>query len=297
MDTLEDLRLFTKVIRAGSLSAAGREAGLSAASVWRRLNALEQRLGAPLLLRSSRGIKLTDAGAAFAERAETILSQFDEAAEAVGAFQATPRGSLRVHASVAIGMNRIAPALPRFLERYPEISVDLWITQETPNIADHQIDISVRFGRQPDSALTARKLASIPRVLIAAPGYLARHPPLRRPGELRRHDGLVFRFGPNPSPWSFMDEHGVEDVLIPPVLESNTVEPLRLAALAGLGVALLPEWWVAEDVAAGRLQVLLPGWTASATNFDTNIYAVWHSGRQSMPKIRAFIDFLAEEVF
>lgn len=297
MDTLQDLRLFARVVRAGSLSAAGREVGLSAASVWRHLNALEQRLGAPLLLRSSRGIKLTDAGVAFAERAEAIVAQFDEAAEVVGAFQAAPRGSLRVHASVAIGMNRIAPALPRFLRRYPDISVDLWITQDTPDIADHKIDISVRFGRQPDSALTTRKLVSIPRVVIASPEYLAARPAVLRPRDLRRHDGLLFRFGPNPSPWSFMDEHGVEDVLVPPLLESNTVEPLRLAALAGVGVALLPEWWVAEDIAAGRLQVLLEAWTASATGFDSNIYAVWHRGRQSLPKIRAFIDFLVEDVF
>lgn len=297
MDTLQDLRLFTRVVRAGSLSAAGREVGLSAASVWRHLNALEQRLGVPLLLRSSRGIKLTEAGAAFAERAEAIVVQYDEAAEVVSAFQAAPRGSLRVQASVAIGMNRIAPALPRFLRRYPDISVDLWITQETPDIADHKIDISVRFGRQPDSALITRKLVSIPRVVIASPEYLAGRPPVLRPQDLRRCDGLIFRFGPSPSPWSFMNEHGVEDVMVPPILESNTVEPLRLAALAGVGVALLPEWWVAEDVAAGRLQVLLEGWTASATGFDPNIYAVWHRGRQSLPKIRAFIDFLVEDVF
>ena len=294
MDTLQDLRLFTRVVRAGSLSAAGRETGLSAASVWRHLNALEQRLGAPLLLRSNRGIKLTDAGAAFAERAEAIIAQFDEAAEAVSAFQAAPRGSLRVHASVAIGMNRIAPALPSFLRRYPDISVDLWITQETPNIEDNKIDISVRFGRQPDSALITRKLVSIPRVVIASPAYLAGRAVIRRPTDLRRHDGLLFRFGPAAVPWSFMDERGAEDVLVPPVLESNTVEPLRLAALAGLGVTLLPEWWVADDIAAGRLQVLLEGWEASATGFDSNIYAVWHRGRQSLPKIRAFIDFLVE---
>lgn len=108
------------------------------------------------------------------------------------------------------------------------------------------------------------------------------------------HTGLVFRFGAAPTPWSFRNDQEVDDVLVPRLLESNTVEPLRLAALAGLGVTLLPEWWVSEDIRTGRLERLLPEWTASATGFDANIYAVWLKGRQNVPKIRAFIDFLID---
>ncbi|WP_421990594.1 LysR family transcriptional regulator [Roseococcus sp.] len=294
MDTLKDIRLLARVSRTGSLSAAGRETGMSAATVWRHLNALEERLGSPLLLRSSRGIKLTDAGTAFLERAETIADQFDEVVEIMGSFQSTPQGLLHLHSTVAVGMNRIAPQLPRFLRRYPELRVNLWISQETPNLTEQKIDLSVRFGRQPDSNLTARKLASLPRLVVASPDYLERRGDVGSPEELLRHDCLVYRYGPLGTSWSFLSRQGLVEVPIPALLQSNTVEPLRLAALEGLGIALLPSWWVEDDIAAGRLRVLLPDWSASATDFDSNIYAVWHRGRQSTPKMRALIDFLVE---
>ena len=293
-DTLRDMALFTRVVRAGSMSAAGRELGLSPTSVSRRVSMLEDGLGVRLLNRTSRRLALTDAGRLFLERAEDLLCQAEAAREEVAGFQLVPRGLLRVRATMAIGSYSVAPALPGFLKQYPGISLEFSITQDSAVLVDRDIDVAVRLGRQPDTSQAARRLASIPRIVCASPEYLSTHAEVLKPEDLAAHNCLTFRHDALPPVWNFSGPGGERAVKLGGTLRSNTVEPLRLAALASLGVAMLPQWWIKDDLACGTLVPLLPEWSASASSPDYNVYAVWQKGRHLPPKVRVFVDFLVE---
>jgi DNA-binding transcriptional LysR family regulator len=295
-ETLRDMVLFTRVVRAGSLSAAGRELGLSPASVSRRVSSLEDGLGVRLLNRTSRRMTLTDAGGLLLERAEELIRQADSTREEVASFQRVPQGLLRVRATMAIGSYSVAPMLPSFLKKYPGVSVELSITQDSAVLVDRDVDVAIRLGRQPDTSQAARRLASIPRVVCASPEYLATHAEVHVPEDLAAHNSLTFKHDAMQPVWNFSGPGGNCAVKLKGTLRSNTVEPLRLAALASIGVTMLPEWWIREDLANGSLRALLPEWTASGSSPDYNVYAVWQKGRHLPPKVRAFVDFLVESL-
>lgn len=293
-DTLRDMLLFTRAVRTGSLSAAGRELGISPASVSRRVSSLEDGLGVRLLNRTSRRMALTDAGALFLERAEELIRQVESTREEVASFQRVPQGLLRIRATMAIGSYSVAPMLPSFLRRYPGISLEFSITQDSAVLVDRDVDVAIRLGRQPDTAQAARRLASIPRIVCASPEYLSAHAEVLEPEDLAAHNCLTFRHDAMAPVWNFSGPGGKRTVKLQGTLRSNTVEPLRLAALASIGVAMLPQWWIREDLARGTLRPLLPEWSASASSPDYNVYAVWQKGRHLPPKVRAFVDFLVD---
>lgn len=299
METLQSMRLFVRVATSESFSAAGRAFGLSPASVSRNINALETQLGVRLVHRTSRQLALTEAGQLYLQTAVRILADIDALTEQVAQHQTRPCGLLHVHTRVSIGRDYLGPLLPAFMARYPEVTVKLFLTEEPRDLLDHNIDIAIRLGNLDEPHLAVRKLSdAAERILFASPAYLDRHGDLDEPEALLRHNCLTWpldgRFEDGHALWLFRDSHGVRELRVTGGLQVNNGDVLREAALAGIGIALLPSWSVAEDLAAGRLRRLLPKWQVTPTTFDHGIYAVYQRSRQIPPKIRVFVDYMVQ---
>lgn len=299
METLQTMRLFMKVADLGSLSAAGRASGLSPASVSRRINALEQSLGVRLINRTSRRLALTEIGQLFRERGSEILGQLDELTDRVCEHQATPRGMIHVHARVSVGEAFVVPALPSFLAAYPDVKVKLWLTEEPRDVIENYIDVAIRLGNLDEPLLAVRKLVSgEPRILFASPGYLDCRPPIRRPEDLLQHNCLTWpldgRFEDGHAVWKFREGGSIRELRVGGNLQMNNSELLKRATLAGVGIALLPRWCMAEDLAAGRLRRVLAEVEVTPTTFDHHIYAVFQRATHTPRKIRTLIDHLVQ---
>ncbi|MBO1074648.1 LysR family transcriptional regulator [Roseomonas marmotae] len=295
MENLKALRSFVLVVQAGSLSSAGRQIGLSPASISRYINALEDEVGSRLLNRSSRKLSLTEAGMIYYRYAERILSQLEEASSTISQLQRSPRGVLRVHSRQLIGVQRIIPAMPEFLTRYPDIKVDFTMSNAAVDIVEHNVDVDIRIGRMEDSALIARKLLHGERVLCASPAYLRRAGPITAPGELVAHNCLTYRLNDGSTTWRFMDPQGaVTEVPVEGSYQSDSGPSLRSMALAGLGVIMMPDWSISEDLASGALVPLLTQFRVSYGTFDYGVYAVYQKNRHMSAKVRLFVDFLTE---
>ena len=297
MDQIREMRLFLKVVRLGSLSAAARDAGASAATVWRHLNSLEERLGVQLMRRSTHQTELTEAGAAYLGHAQSIIDQIDETNDRLTDMVSSPKGHIRLQTSVAIGMHVIAPALPRFLAQYPGIDVhhEMMIGKESTLIAG-EVDVAIKMGNFVDrSGVIARRLADLPFVLCASPAYLSRQGTPAKPEDLSKHSCLSY-FGATGERMWILKKHGRRVEVLPEGrLTSNTPEPMRISAQAGLGISLLPEWWVRSDLASGALLHVLPEWRASISGLDDVMYAVWRKQRYVSSRTRALVDFLVDE--
>ncbi|PZW37841.1 DNA-binding transcriptional LysR family regulator [Humitalea rosea] len=299
METLQGMRLFVRVANSESFSAAGRAFGLSPASVSRSINTLETQLGVRLVHRTSRQLALTEAGQLYLHKAVLILADIDALTEQVAQHQARPRGLLHVHTRVSIGRDYLGPLLPGFMTRYPEVTVKLFLTEEPRDLLDNNIDIAIRLGNLDEPDLAVRKLSdAAERILFASAAYLDRHGALDEPEALLRHNCLTWpldgRFEDGHAVWQFRDVRGVRELRVTGGLQANNGDVLREAALAGMGIALLPIWCIAADLAAGRLRRLLPQWEVTPTTFDHGIYAVYHRTRHVPPKIRVFVDYLVQ---
>jgi DNA-binding transcriptional LysR family regulator len=289
-DSIQEMAIFARVVGAGSLSAAARELGLSPALVSRRLAALESRLGARLINRTTRSLHLTDDGATYYEACARVLADIEEADATVSAGRVEPRGTLRVALPASFGNQHIAPLIPRFAERYPQIQLALSLSDRTVNLIEEGFDLAVRIAHLEDSSLTARKLAPNRRVVCASPGYLARHGTPRTPDELARHNCLTTTdFAMN---WDFKGPDGKPgSVRVTGRYSCDNWEVLREWALAGLGIALKSTWDVHRLLVDGSLVEVCTGYTFHS---DVAIYAVYPSRRFLPAKTRVFIDFLAE---
>ena len=292
MDWLQPMRIFVAVVHNGSLSSAGRALGLSPASVSRHVSALEQSLGCRLINRSSRKLTLTEAGELYYGRVEQILHQIADANDSVAELQKVPRGTLRVHSRMLVGHLIVVPALPAFLATHPELRVDLLLSNGTVDLVERNVDVDIRIGKLVDSSLVARKLANAERMLCAAPAYLDARPPVAGPGDLAAHNCLTYRINVGQTVWRFIDTDGtMQEVLVAGSLQSDNGLALLNATLAGVGVALMPDWAIGEALADGRLRRLLPQYRVSHIEFDNGVYAVYQRHHTSA-KVRAFIDFL-----
>jgi len=294
MDTFRAMQLFARVVHDGSLSAAGREFGLSPGSVSRQISALEESLGARLLNRTSRKLTLTEPGEVYLRHAEQILHQVDAANSSVSRLQLAPRGTLRVHSRILVGAMHLVPALPEFLRRYPEIKVDLLMSNAEIDLVERNVDVDIRIGKLSDSSLVARKLTGSERVVCAAPAYLDRHARIREPRDLAGHNCLTYRINMGRTVWRFRQRTG-ELIEVPAsgTLQADYGPALRAAALAGVGIALMPDWAVREDLRADRLRRLFRKYQVSHVEFDNGVYAVYQQSRYLSPKVRLFIDFIA----
>jgi DNA-binding transcriptional LysR family regulator len=289
-DSVQEMMIFARVVGAGSLSAAARELGLSPALVSRRLAALESRLGARLINRTTRSLHLTDDGATYYEACARVLADIEEADATVSAGRVEPRGTLRVALPASFGHQHIAPLIPRFAERYPQIQLALSLSDRTINLIEEGFDLAVRIAHLEDSSLTARKLAPNRRVVCASPAYLARHGTPRTPDELARHNCLTTTdFAMN---WDYKGPDGKPgSVRVIGRYSCDNWEVLREWALAGLGIALKSTWDVHRLLVDSSLVEVCPGYTFHS---DVAIYAVYPSRRFLPAKTRVFIDFLAE---
>ena len=288
-----EMEVFARVIETGSFTAAARKLGLTPSAVAKLVTRLEVRLGVRLLHRSTRSLRPTEEGEAFYERAAAILVDLDEAEAAVAA-SATPRGRLRVNASVPFGHGILLPLLPEFLERYSEITIDLTLTDDVVDILAERADVAIRHGPLRDSRLMARKLGRSRRMIVASPAYLKRHGRPKRPEDLARHNCLNFNFRISAYEWPFQDESARErNVAINGNLQVNNGETLRQLVLAGGGIARLGGFNLAADLKAKRLVPLLQEFDRGEPE---EIHAVF-VGRGHMPlRVRAFIDFLVDRV-
>jgi DNA-binding transcriptional LysR family regulator len=294
MDRVGDLSLFLRVLDLGSISAAARSLDLSVAVASQRLKRLERDLGVRLFHRTTRQLHATPEGAALAEQGRALVEDLEALTDGLrqGATEVT--GTLRVTLPASFGRQYISPLLPEFLALYPRVKLSVNLNDQMLDLVGSGFDLGIRVGALGDSGLVARQLAVNRRVLCAAPDYLRRHGTPRTPADLAAHDCLLLVGSQGRQDvWRFDDGHGVEIAQrVNGRFESNLGELLRDAVVAGLGIAMHSIWHVHEELREGRLQVLLPDYPLAATG----IHAVMPQRRLVPPRVRAFVDFLAERL-
>lgn len=291
MDRLTGMAVFTAVVDEGGFTAAARRLGLSKSTVSKQVRALEDRLGAQLLVRTTRKLGLTEVGAAFYERAGRILAEAEAAEAAVSRLHDSPRGVLRVTAPVYFGQSHLAAILPEYLARWPEVKIELSLDDRFVDLVEEGFDLAVRIAQLEDSSLVARKLAPTRLRVVAAPAYLERRGRPETPEDLAGHDCLLYAYQPTGDVWPLVGPDGAETaVKVQGPLRSNSGDALHAAAKAGLGLALLPDFIVASAVRAGELVCVLDGWHGRVTA----VYAVYPPARHLSPKVRTFVDHLVE---
>ena len=288
-DTLQEMAVFSRVVAAGSLSAAARELGFSPALVSRRLAALETRLGVRLINRTTRSLHLTDEGASYFDTCARVLAEIEEADAAVAAGSVEPQGPLKVAMPASFGHQHLTPLIPEFAARYPKIQLALSLSDRNVNLIEEGFDLAIRIADLEDSSLAARRLAPNRRVVCASPAYLARHGTPRTPEDLVNHNCLTTTgFAMS---WEYKDSQGKPgSVRVTGRYACDNWEVLREWALAGLGVALKSTWDVHRHLEDGSLVPVCPGYTFHS---DVAIYAVYPHRRFLPAKTRVFIEFLA----
>lgn len=295
MNTLEAMTLLVEAVDGGSFSAAGRALGLAPSSVARGISGLEDDLGIRLLNRTTRKLSLTEAGRLYIERARRILSEVEDARLSITQLEADPRGTLKLNAATAFGRVHIVPMLPAFLQQYPDLSIDLTLTDAFVDLVEEGVDLAIRVGELKDSSMIARRLAPNDRVLCASPGYFDRRGRPESPSDLNDHDCLIYKRGNDRPVWHFRGPDGViQDVQAGGHFQTNNTEALHAVTVDGQGVTILPTWLIGQDLAEGRLETVLNDYAVSPTALDTSIYAIFPYNRHLSPKVRAFVDALVD---
>ena len=291
MDRLTEMEAFVRVVEQGGFTDAARKMGLSKSAVSKHVSALEARLAVRLLNRTTRRVTPTEVGLAYYERARTVLSEAQEADSMVTAMQAVPSGLLRVSAPVNFGISQVAPAVARFLAACPNVDVDMVLDDRFVELIAEGFDVAIRIGTLADSSLKARKLAEARGVVAASPGYLAAAGTPRTIGELSEHRLLNYAQPSGGAIWRLRAPSGEErQVRVAGRLTINNGEALMKAAEAGLGISQIPSFMLGDALTSGRLVEVL----ADRPPDFLGIYAVYPQGRFPQPKLRAFVDFLAE---
>lgn len=291
MDELARIHTFIKVVEAGSFSAAARDVS-SISSVARQVKSLEEDFGVRLINRSTRSLSLTEPGRRFYERACKIANDLSNATSEAKSFQEGVKGMLRVSLRVSAGTAIIVPALPAFLEQYPELSLDISLTDERRDIIASKIDVAVWMGHLPDSEIVARRLSRSHRIACGSPAYFARHGVPATPEDLRKHNCLLFTAHSYGHSWGFTKDGKHEDIEVQGSVGSDNAVVLLSAALVDLGLIVVHEWMVRSLIAQGRLNRVLSDYTVNPRPGDAELYAVYASGRGLSRKVRVFIDFL-----
>lgn len=290
MRDLNLMAVFAHVAETGSFSAAARRLGMSRSAVSKAVAKLEKELGARLLNRSTRHLSMTEVGAAYVEHCSRILDEAVRAEQVVDHLHAQPRGVLKVAASVAFGTLHVAPALADFLGRYPELDIDMTITDRAIDMAEEGCDVVVRVARDLPPNLVARRLAPVRRKLCATPAYFGKHGVPRIPQDLARHNCLDYTHSGEQGLWRFTGPEGDIAVPVSGRLRINDDEALSQAVLGGLGLALLPTFIIGKDLQAGRLRAALSEYIP----VERHVYVLYLPTRHLPAKVRAFIDFLLE---
>ena len=289
-----DMEVFSRVVELGGFSSAARALHMTPSAVSKLIARLEARLGARLFNRSTRRLQLTPEGTAFHERAMRVLADI-EAAEREAAAGAVPRGLLRVNSSVPIGSHYLLPVIPAFLAQYPEIRLDLTLTDTVVDLLEQRADVAVRAGRLRDSRLVARQLGESRMHVVASPDYLARNGPLRTPADLIHHNVMAFNFDRQVQGWPFLDGAG-GITRYPPIgnMVVSDGEIMRKLAVQGLGLARHSRYHIDDDLRAGRLVSVLDDYNPGDLE---PVHAVYVGQGGHLPaRVRAFLDFLVANV-
>lgn len=283
----EDLEVFHHIVTAGSLSAAGRELGLSTAVMSRRLQKLEKSLGVRLLQRTTRRLTMTEVGAGYYERIGSVLAAAEEAEAFVRGRSFVVRGTLRISVPTSFGRLHIAPWLRGFLDKYPDLSLQVDLTDSYANVVADAFDLAIRISSMINSVLATKRLCTNNRVICASPEYLKTHGVPRTLDELKHHRVLS---ASNHLTWLLEGPDGRERFKTKSFIVTNSSDLVREGTLAGLGLALRSTWDVGHELKQGALQRILPQYRGSP---DVGIYAVYPSARLVPPKVRAFVDYFA----
>ena len=284
---ISDLDIFARVARTGNMSMAGREMGLSPAVVSKRISLLEDRLGARLFQRTTRQLTLTETGEGYFMRVVDILSLVEEAEDYVSRRNTKPRGTLKISAPTSFNRLHITPHLPVFMARYPDIEIDMQLTDHFVDIIREGFDLAIRIGELEDSSLVARKLAKEVRVMCAAPKYLATAGVPKSIEDLEAHNCLL---AGAQDLWRLDGPEGPTEIRVKGNMRSNSAEFIRSGLIQGLGIALRATWDIGAELESGELKIVLPQYSGSSKNA---IYAVYPC-REFMPaKVNAFIEFFA----
>ncbi|ANC02258.1 LysR family transcriptional regulator [Pseudomonas sp. MH2] len=292
MDHIHLMKVFVAVGELESFAGAARRLDMSPAAVTRAVSALEERLGVKLLLRTTRSVRLTEAGGRYLEDCRSILASIAEANEAAAGVNATPKGELAVTAPILFGKKFVMPSIVRYLQQYPEVDVSAYFLDRVVNMVEEGMDVAVRIGQLPDSGLKALRVGKVRRMLCASPDYLARHGVPTHPSELHEHVVIATT---NLSPragWRFGLTDEPTMVRMKPRLTVTSNDGAIAAACAGLGIARLLSYQVVEEVASGRLQVVL----ADFEEAPWPIHILHRESKYGSAKVRAFIDMLAADV-
>jgi DNA-binding transcriptional LysR family regulator len=291
MDRLTSIGVFVAAVDEGSLAAAARRFGLSAAMAGKHVSAIEAALNARLLQRTTRRLSLTDIGHTYYERCKRMLEAFDEANREASDSQGTARGVLRIAAPVTFGAMHLGGVVARYLEDHPHVNVEVLLGDRYVDLIDAGVDVAIRIGRLPDSGLVTRRLAPCRMVVVASPAYLERHGTPRKPDDLRRAQRLAFSEAVSAGDWTLLDARNRAHVIDGPCrMEANNMQMLLDAALAGAGIAYGPTFVFGEHLARGELVALLPAYRAA----ELAIQAVYPSARRIPLKVRRFVDYLAD---
>ena len=292
MDRLRAIEVFVTVVTRGGFARAADAINTSPANVTRYVNDLETHLGTRLLNRTSRKLSLTESGGAFYERGKAILDDMAEAEALASTTTLQPRGRLRINAPLSFGVLHLAPLWPQFMQRYPDVELDIALIDRVVDIVEEGYDVAIRISRSGSLAQPARKLASSRNIVCASPSYLKRRGRPHTPAGLADHDCIGYTYAANADEWNLVDAHGHSHATrVTCVMHTNNGDTARSAALAGLGVIWQPTFIIGEDLRAGRLVQLLPDYRMP----DIDVLAVYPSRRHLSAKVRAMVDFLAEQ--
>ncbi|MFL6698940.1 MAG: LysR family transcriptional regulator [Vitreoscilla sp.] len=289
MDRIDAMKVFVAALDEGSLAGAGRKLGKSAAAVSRAIAFLEAHVGADLLHRTTRSLRLSEAGERYAVACRRILLDLDEADSVAAGERSAPRGTLTVTAPVAAGEDLVRPILDAFMDQYPDVSVRLHLLDRPANLIDEGIDVALRLAHLADSSLVAIRIGEVRRVVAAAPRYLRRHPRIAEPGDLAAHQIIAMtHFGLDS--WTFPPLPGstvARAVSLTPRFVVNSIRAAVASAVEGRGVTRMFSYHIAPEVAAGQLEIVLAG----DEHPPLPVHLVSPQGRLAVPKVRAFVDF------
>ena len=293
MDVMHSMAVFKRVVEAKSFSAVARETNMSQSTVSKHIASLEERLDTKLLNRSTRSLKLTEAGKEYYQHCIRILNDFQEAEASIGKGKIDPTGTLRISTSAAFGRTYILPFLNEFLSTYPDIKIDLMFGDKYTDLVKEGIDLAIRIGPLEDSSLIAKKIGSSPRIVVASPEYLVKHGRPKKPADLIKHSCLFYSLQKSPDLWYFNStQEGDESIRVNGRVKASSPDAVCDATLEGLGISILGEWYVREHIKKGRLIKILPDFKPTA--YD--IHAVYPERRFVPQKVKRMIEFIADKI-
>ena len=290
MEQITAMRLFTRVVQTGSFSAVARESGISQSSVSKNLAALEAKLGARLLARTSRKLKLTEVGCDYYERCLPILMEIDEAEATVRSMTSNPSGVLRVNVPVSFGQRHVIPRMSEFMRAYPNVKLDIMLLDRQVDLVAEGVDVAIRIGILDDSSLIARRLGDSPRLLVASKSYLQKHGRPNHPDELKNFDCLVYSLLGTGNIWHFLHQGKEFTVGVKGNFQANNGDALQQMALAGAGIMALPKWMSHPHIENGELEPILTEYTLQGFP----IQAVYPQNRYVPSKVRSFVSFMQQ---